>query len=118
MECECREAESVSPSGCSGHHPRTEITSCSLAVWKIRAPGPFAPMIRTILMLSFWAVMLPIAALFCFPWVVISGDVLPLYRVAMWGAGVGVRLAGVRARVLGLQKLDPARTYVFMSNHV
>jgi 1-acyl-sn-glycerol-3-phosphate acyltransferase len=75
-------------------------------------------MIRTILMLSFWAVMLPIAALFCFPWVFITGDVLPLYRVAMWGAGAGVRLAGVRARVLGLEKLDPARTYVFMSNHV
>ena len=74
-------------------------------------------MIRTILMLSFWAVMMPIAALFCFPWVFITGDVLPLYRVAMWGAGTGVRLAGVRARVLGLEKLDRGKTYVFMSNH-
>jgi len=43
--------------------------------------------------------------------------VLPLYRVAMWGAGAGVRLAGVRARVLGLEKLDRGKTYVFMSNH-
>jgi 1-acyl-sn-glycerol-3-phosphate acyltransferase len=75
-------------------------------------------MIRTILMLSFWAVMLPIAALFYFPWVFITGDVVPLYRIAMWGAGAGVRLAGVRARVLGLEKLDRGRTYVFMSNHV
>lgn len=74
-------------------------------------------MIRTILMLSFWAVMLPIAALFCFPWVFITGDVLPLYRVAMWGAGAGVRLAGVRTRVLGIEKLASGRTYVFMSNH-
>jgi 1-acyl-sn-glycerol-3-phosphate acyltransferase len=75
-------------------------------------------MIRTILMLSFWAVMLPIAALFLFPWVFITGDVLPLYRVAMWGAAAGVRLAGVRARVIGLEHLDRERTYVFMSNHV
>ena len=74
-------------------------------------------MIRTILMLSFWAVMLPIAALVFFPWVFITGDVLPLYRVAMWGAGAGVRLAGVRTRVLGLEKLDRGQTYVFMSNH-
>jgi 1-acyl-sn-glycerol-3-phosphate acyltransferase len=75
-------------------------------------------MIRTILMLAFWAVMLPIAALFFFPWVFITGDVLPLYRVAMWGAAAGVRLAGVRPRVIGLENLDRDRTYVFMSNHV
>ena len=75
-------------------------------------------MIRTILMLSFWAVLLPIAALFCFPWVFITGGVLPLYRVAMWGARTGVRIAGVRAQVIGLETLDRSRTYVFMSNHV
>ena len=75
-------------------------------------------MIRTILMLSFWAVLLPIAALFCFPWVFVSGDVRLLYGVAMWGARTGVRIAGVRAQVMGLEKLERARTYVFMSNHV
>jgi 1-acyl-sn-glycerol-3-phosphate acyltransferase len=74
-------------------------------------------MIRTILMLGFWAVMLPIAALFFFPWVFITGDVLPLYRVAMWGAGAGVRLAGVRAQAVGVENLNRDRTYVFMSNH-
>lgn len=74
-------------------------------------------MIRTIIMLSFWAILLPLAALFLFPWVLITGNVMPLYRVAMWGAGTGVRLTGVRTRILGLEKLDHARTYVFMSNH-
>jgi 1-acyl-sn-glycerol-3-phosphate acyltransferase len=68
-------------------------------------------------MLGFWAVMLPIAALFFFPWVFITGDVLPLYRVAMWGAGAGVRLAGVRAQAVGVENLNRDRTYVFMSNH-
>jgi 1-acyl-sn-glycerol-3-phosphate acyltransferase len=75
-------------------------------------------MIRALLMLSFWAVFLPITALFCFPWTFISGDVRLLYRVAMWGAWTGVRIAGVRVRTVGLDRLDHSRTYIFMSNHV
>ena len=69
-------------------------------------------------MLAFWAVVLPIAALIFFPWVFITGDIRPLYRVGMWGALTGVRLAGVRVKTVGLEQLDPARTYIFMSNHV
>jgi 1-acyl-sn-glycerol-3-phosphate acyltransferase len=75
-------------------------------------------MIRTILMLSFWAVVLPIAALIFFPWVFITGDIRPLYRVGMWGAFTGVRLAGVRVKTVGMDQLDRSRTYIFMSNHV
>ncbi len=74
-------------------------------------------MIRTVLMLGFWAILLPLAALVCFPWTLLTGNVNFLYRVAMWGAWTGVRLAGVRVQVIGLDKLDPARTYIFMSNH-
>ncbi|PYX19310.1 MAG: 1-acyl-sn-glycerol-3-phosphate acyltransferase, partial [Acidobacteria bacterium] len=36
----------------------------------------------------------------------------------MWGAFTGVRLAGVRVQTVGLDELDPTRTYIFMSNHV
>lgn len=75
-------------------------------------------MVRTIVMLGFWAVLLPIAAVVCFPWTFLTGNVNFLYRVGMWGAFTGVRLAGVRVRTIGLEKLDPARTYIFMSNHV
>ena len=74
-------------------------------------------MIRTILMLTFWAVLLPFAALFLFPWTILVGNVNLLYKVAMWGALNGVRLAGVRVHTVGLDRLDPARTYIFMSNH-
>lgn len=74
-------------------------------------------MIRTILMLSFWAIFLPVAALVCFPWTFVRGDVRFLYRVAMWGARVGVRLAGVRVQTVGLDRLDRTRNYIFMSNH-
>ena len=75
-------------------------------------------MIRSVLMLSFWAALLPFAALVGFPWTVLTGDVRFLYRVGMWGAFSGVRIAGVRVRTVGLERIDPARTYIFMSNHV
>jgi 1-acyl-sn-glycerol-3-phosphate acyltransferase len=75
-------------------------------------------MIRTIAMLVFWALALPVAALIGFPWTFISGDVSFLYRIFMFGAWNGVRLTGVRVETVGLDKLDPGRTYIFMSNHV
>jgi 1-acyl-sn-glycerol-3-phosphate acyltransferase len=74
-------------------------------------------MIRTILMLSFWAITAPFCALIFFPWTFITGNVTPLYRVSTWIARTGVRIAGVRVQMIGLERLDPARTYVFMSNH-
>ena len=75
-------------------------------------------MIRTIAMLMFWAILLPFAAIFLFPLTFLVGNVNALYRVSMWGAWNAVRLAGVKVRAVGLEKLDPARTYIFMSNHV
>ena len=75
-------------------------------------------MMRTIVMLVFWAVVLPIAALIFFPWVFLTGDIRPLYRVGMWGAFTGVRLAGVRVKTVGMDQLDRSRTYIFMCNHV
>lgn len=74
-------------------------------------------MIRTLLMLGFWAALLPFAALFGFPWTLLTGDVTFLYRIGMWGAYTGVRIAGVRVRTIGLEKVDPTRTYIFMVNH-
>lgn len=74
-------------------------------------------MIRTIIMLAFWAIALPLAALICFPWTFLTGNVGFLYRVCMWGASAGVHLAGVRVETHGLEKIDRSRTYIYMSNH-
>jgi 1-acyl-sn-glycerol-3-phosphate acyltransferase len=74
-------------------------------------------MIRTLVMLSFWAITAPFCALIFFPWTFTTGDVVPLYRVATWIAKTGVRLAGVRVQMMGIERLNPARTYIFMSNH-
>lgn len=68
-------------------------------------------------MLTFWAVAAPLAALIGFTWTFISGDVSLLYRMFTWGAKTGVQLAGVRVETIGLDDIDPARSYIFMTNH-
>jgi 1-acyl-sn-glycerol-3-phosphate acyltransferase len=75
-------------------------------------------MIHTIAMLTFWGLAAPVAALIGFPWTFISGDIRLLYRMFMIGAWNGVRLTGVRVETVGLDQLDPSRSYIFMSNHV
>src|SRR6202521_1042414 len=69
-------------------------------------------------MLLFWAAALPFAALLGIPWTYLTKDITFLYRSCMWAAFTGVRIAGVKVRTLGLEKIDPARTYIFMSNHI
>jgi 1-acyl-sn-glycerol-3-phosphate acyltransferase len=69
-------------------------------------------------MLGFWAALLPFAALLGFPWTLITGDVSFLYRMGMWGAWTGTRVARIKVKTIGLDNLDPKRTYIFMSNHV
>ncbi len=74
-------------------------------------------MIRTVAMLTFWALAAPAAALIGFPATFIMGDVRVLYRLFMWGARAGVWITGVRIETVGLDKLDPAGSYIFMTNH-
>jgi 1-acyl-sn-glycerol-3-phosphate acyltransferase len=75
-------------------------------------------MIRTLVMLTFWALAAPIAALVGFPWTFLTGDVRLIYRMFNWGAFAGVRLAGVHVETVGLDRLDSSRNYIFMTNHV
>lgn len=74
-------------------------------------------MIRTVLMLTFWSLALPVAALLGFPWTFLTRDISFLYRISMWGAWTGVKMAGVKVEASGLERLDPSLTYIFMSNH-
>jgi 1-acyl-sn-glycerol-3-phosphate acyltransferase len=75
-------------------------------------------MIHTLIMLGFWSLAAPVAALIGFPWTFITGDVRLLYGMFMWGASTGVRLAGVRVEAVGLDQFDHSRSYIFMTNHV
>src|SRR5437016_5138608 len=89
-----------------------------MAAWRIRNFRRQPALIRTLLMLGFWMLMMIPVVLFCFPWTVVAGNINVLYRVGMWTAITGVRLAGIRIHPVGLEKLDASRTYIFMSNHV
>lgn len=74
--------------------------------------------LRTVLALLFWVITVPVAALFVFPWTFIAGNVKLLYPVGMGLCHLGVRVAGVRIKTVGLDRIDPEGTYIFMSNHV
>lgn len=74
-------------------------------------------MIRTILMLTFWGLALPLASIAGIPWTYITRDIRFLYWMAMRGAWAGIRIAGVQVETEGLEHLDHSRTYIFMSNH-
>ena len=73
---------------------------------------------RTLLALLFWIVLAPPAALVAFPWTFITGKVDFLYWAGMGLAYRGARIAGARVKLVGFDQIDPAGTYIFMSNHV
>jgi len=75
-------------------------------------------MIRTTIMLLFWALAMPFAAIIGFAFAFLAGDIRPLYRLFNWGAYAGVWLTGVRVEIIGLDKFDHSRSYIFMTNHV
>ncbi|MCI0348804.1 MAG: 1-acyl-sn-glycerol-3-phosphate acyltransferase [Acidobacteriales bacterium] len=75
-------------------------------------------LLRTLLAVLFLVIYVPAAALIAFPWTFLTGNADFLYKVGMVGARSAVRLAGIRIQIEGREQLDPAKTYVFMVNHV
>jgi 1-acyl-sn-glycerol-3-phosphate acyltransferase len=75
-------------------------------------------MIRTIFLLAFWGISILIVGPFLLLYSLLRGNVELMYRVATKLGITGVRLAGVRIEVRGLEQLQPDRSYIFMSNHV
>ena len=58
------------------------------------------------------------AALVGIPWSALRGNVRVMYRWAMGIARLGVRAAGIRVRIEGLENIAQGRSCIFMSNHV
>ena len=75
-------------------------------------------LLRTLIAVFFLVLYVPAAALVAFPWTLVTGNADFLYNMGMLGARTAVRLAGIRIQVEGRDQLDPARTYIFMANHV
>ena len=68
-------------------------------------------------MLSVFVLLGVPAALVGIPWSALRGDFSTMYRWGMGTIRLGVRAAGIRVRVLGLENV-PATSCIFMSNHV
>jgi 1-acyl-sn-glycerol-3-phosphate acyltransferase len=74
--------------------------------------------IRTIFLLTFWGLSLLVTGPFLLIYTFLSGNIMPLYRIATRLAIAGVRMAGVKIEVQGLENIQPDRNYIYMSNHV
>jgi 1-acyl-sn-glycerol-3-phosphate acyltransferase len=59
-----------------------------------------------------------LAGIIGIPYTLLVGDISLLYRVAMWITNAGVRGAGIRIEVSGLENIPAGRSCIFMSNHV
>lgn len=68
-------------------------------------------------MLLFWAVSILIVGPVMMIHAIVTGNILPLYRIGMKLGMTGVLVSGIKIKVLGLSNLDPSRSYIFMSNH-
>jgi 1-acyl-sn-glycerol-3-phosphate acyltransferase len=75
-------------------------------------------MFATLKMLFVFLVLGIPAGLIGIPYSFLIGDIGLLYRVAMWIANTGVRAAGIRVEVTGLENVPAGRPCIFMSNHV
>lgn len=75
-------------------------------------------MIAALVILATYLLLgLPVA-LAGIPWRLITGDIMPLYRSAMFVVRTGLRLAGIRVQVEGLEGVPAGAACIFMSNHV
>ena len=59
-----------------------------------------------------------IAGILGIPYSLLIGDIAPLYRLGIWITKFGVRAAGIKVEVSGLEHVPQGRSCIFMCNHV
>ncbi len=75
-------------------------------------------MFATLKMLFVYLTLGPIAGIVGMPYTLLVGDITLLYRVAMWIANAGVRSAGIKVDIQGMENVPAGRACIFMCNHV
>lgn len=75
-------------------------------------------MFATFKLLCVYTAFGPIAGLIGIPYSFLVSDISRLYRVAMWIAHAGVRAAGIRTEVVGVENVPVGTSCIFMCNHV
>lgn len=74
-------------------------------------------MIRLLFCIFCWIVLSIPAAVVGFPVLYITGRVDLLWRLSLWGARSGYRLAGIHVRRVGYERLQEGQAYLFIANH-
>jgi 1-acyl-sn-glycerol-3-phosphate acyltransferase len=75
-------------------------------------------MFSTLKMLFVYLTLGSVAGIVGIPYSLMVGNIKLLYRVAMWITSAGVRAAGIKVEVSGLENVPVGRSCIFMSNHV
>lgn len=75
-------------------------------------------MIRTLVLVIFYLIMIPLVGFVGIIWTLISGRVDWLYWRAMWATYAGIRLIGIKVELRGYHDFDHAGTYIYMCNHI
>src|ERR1700733_11389894 len=75
-------------------------------------------MFATFKLLFVYTALGPIAGLIGIPYSFLVSDISRLYRMAMWIAHAGVRAAGIRTEVVGVENVPVGKSCIFMCNHV
>jgi 1-acyl-sn-glycerol-3-phosphate acyltransferase len=72
----------------------------------------------TLKMLTVWLILGPITGIIGIPYTLIVGDITRLYWVSMWITRTGIRAAGIKVQIEGMQNMPVDRACILMSNHV
>ena len=75
-------------------------------------------MFATLKMLFVYLTLGPVAGIVGIPYTLLVGDITLLYRAAMWIANAGVRAAGIKVDMQGMENVPEGRACIFMCNHV
>lgn len=75
-------------------------------------------MFATLKLLFVYTALGPIAGLIGIPWTLLYGDITRLYKVSIWIMAAGVRAAGIRVEITGLENIPADRACIIMCNHV
>jgi 1-acyl-sn-glycerol-3-phosphate acyltransferase len=75
-------------------------------------------MFATLKLLVVYSTLGTLAGVIGMPYSLLIGDISQLYRVSMWIANAGVRAAGIRIEVRGMEHVPANRQCIYMCNHV
>jgi len=75
-------------------------------------------MFATLKLLLVYLTLGPIAGIIGIPYSFLRKDIGLLYRVGMWIANAGIRAAGIRLELSGMENVPVGRSCIFMCNHI